>query len=136
MKLISIIYAIFVTLAMSLIFYSPVFAMDDPGFSITRMVICQGVSDREPNGITDTFSVDAETVFSFLEAKDIEFDTTISFVWYFEGQEKARISLPLQEGKRWRTYSSKKLANLKGNWSVELQENSGIVLNSVSFRVE
>ena len=136
MKLISIIYAIFVTLAMSLIFFSPVFAMDDPGFSKTRMVICQGVSDREPNGIADTFSVDAETVFSFLEVKNIEFDTTVSFVWYFEGQEKARISLPLQECKRWRTYSSKILANLKGNWSVELQENSGIVLNSVSFHVE
>ena len=110
--------------------------MDDPGFTITRMVICQGVSDREPNGTANTFSVDAETVFSFLEVKNIEFDTTVSFIWYFEGQEKARVALPLQKGKRWRTYSSKKLANLKGNWKVELQENSGIVLNSVSFRVE
>ena len=136
MKLLSATFAIFVTLAMSLVFFSPSSAMDDPGFSIVRMVICQGVSDREPNGIADTFSVDAETVFSFLEAQDIEFDTTISFVWYYEGQEKARVALPLQKGRRWRTYSSKKLANLKGSWTVELQESSGIVLNTVSFRVE
>ena len=136
MKLISIIYTIFVTLAMSLIFFSPVFAMDEPGFTITRMVICQGVSDREPNGTADTFSVDAEKVFSFLEVKNIEFDTKISFVWYFEDQEKARVSVPLQKGMRWRTYSSKKLANMKGSWKVELQEASGIVLNTVSFQVQ
>ena len=82
MKLLSLIFAIFATVTMSLAFFSPVYAMDDPGFSISRMVICQGVSDREPRGISDTFSVDAENVYSFLEAKDIEFDTTISFVWY------------------------------------------------------
>jgi hypothetical protein len=37
---------------------------------------------------------------------------------------------------RWRTYSSKKLAGLKGNWKVELLESSGIILNSVSFQVQ
>jgi hypothetical protein len=136
MKLRPIISAIFVTITVSLILFSPVFSMDDPGFTISRMSVCERISDREPFGITDTFSIDAGTVFCFLEAKDIEIDTTISFVWYFEGQEKARISLPLQKGRRWRTYSSKKLANLKGSWTVELQESSGIVLNTVSFQVQ
>ena len=136
MKLDRIISAIFVTLTVSLIFSSPVFSMDDPGFTIGRMVMCERISDREPDGIAEKFSADTETVFCFLEAKDIEIDTTISFVWYMEGQEKARINLPLQKGRRWRTYSSKKLANMKGNWTVELQKASGIVLNTVSFKVD
>ena len=130
------IFAILITLLVSLIFVSPIFSMDDPEFTINRMVVCERIVDREPEGIADTFSADVETVFCFLETQDINVDTTISFVWYFEGQEKARIPLPLQKGPRWRTYSSKKLANMKGNWTVELQENSGIVLSAVSFRVQ
>ncbi|MBW2466155.1 MAG: DUF2914 domain-containing protein, partial [Deltaproteobacteria bacterium] len=94
-----------------------------------------GVSDREPYGIAEEFSVGAETVFCFLEAENIELDRIVSFVWYFEGEKKARVSLPIQEGKRWRTYSSKKIAQLKGNWTVELQDESGVVLSTVSFRI-
>jgi hypothetical protein len=100
------------------------------------MVICESVTDREPVAIADTFSANTERVYCFLEAGKIESDTTISFVWYFEGREMARVSLPLAKGIRWRTYSSKKLAGLKGNWKVELQESSGIVLNSASFLVQ
>ncbi|MCK5503752.1 MAG: DUF2914 domain-containing protein [Thermodesulfovibrionia bacterium] len=130
------IFAILITLLVSLIFVSPIFSMDDPEFTINRMVVCERVTDRKPEGVADTFSADVETVFCFLETQDINVDTTISFVWYFEGQEKARIPLPLQKGMRWRTYSSKKLANMKGNWTVELQETSGIVLNTISFKVQ
>ena len=132
----TIIFKILITLSVSLIFVLPSYSMDDPEFSISRMVMCERVADREPIGIADTFTADVETVFCFLETQNINVDTTISLVWYFEGQEKARITLPLQKGPRWRTYSNKKLAHMKGNWTVELQENSGIVLSTVSFRVQ
>ena len=136
MELRPVLSKILITLSVSLIFVSPVFSMDDPGFTISRMVMSERVTDREPNAIADIFSADVETVFCFLETKDINIDTVVSFVWYFEGQEKARINLPLKKGMRWRTYSSKKLANMKGSWTVELRENSGIVLNTVSFKVQ
>ena len=132
----TIIFKILITLSVSLIFVLPSYSMDDPEFSISRMVMCERVADREPIGIADTFTADVETVFCFLETQNINVDTTISLVWYFEGQEKARITLPLQKGVRWRTYSNKKLANMKGSWTVELQEASGIVLNTVSFKVQ
>ena len=136
MKLCPIISKIIITLTVALIFISPVSAMDDPGFTISRMVTSKSISDREPNDTAVTFSAEDETVYCFLEAKNIEFDTTVSFVWYFEGHEKARVNVPLQKGMRWRTYSSKKLAEMKGSWKIELQESSGIVLNTVSFQVE
>lgn len=125
-----------ITLILSLVFLSPASSMDDPGFTISRMVMCEMVAEKEPVIITDTFHAATEKAFCFLEAIEIEHDTTVSFVWYFEDKEMARISLPLIKGARWRTYSSKKLAGLKGNWKVELQESSGIVLNSVSFQVQ
>jgi hypothetical protein len=136
MKLRAAISVIFLALSIQFIFLSPVFSMDDPGFTFTRMVMSEKISDREPHGITNIFSGDTESVFCFLEVKNIEQDTTISFVWYFEGQEKARVNLPLKRGRRWRTFSSKKIAHLKGNWTVELQEESGIVLNTVPFQVQ
>ena len=123
-------------LALLLSFFSSASSMDDPGFIINRMVICERVADREPVAIADTFSANTEKVYCFLEVGEIESDTTVSFVWYFEGKEMAHVSLPLTKGLRWRTYSSKKLAGLKGNWKVELRESSGIVLNSASFLVQ
>ena len=115
---------------------TPVSAMDDPGFEISRMLVCETVSDREPVLPSETFTVDVGTVYCFLEAKEIEEDTTVTFVWYFEDREMARIILPLQRGKRWRTFASKTLGGLRGNWKVELVEASGIVLNTVSFQVQ
>ena len=136
MKLRPAILGIIATLTLSLSFFSPASSMNDPGFIINRMVMCERIADKEPVAIADTFSANTEKVFCFLEAKEIKHDTTVSFVWYFEDKEMARVSLPLTKGMRWRTYSSKKLAGLKGNWKVELQESSGIVLNSVSFQVQ
>ena len=136
MNLRPVILGFFVILTLLLAFFSSASSMDDPGFIINRMVICERVADKEPVAIADTFSANTEKVYCFLEAGEIESDTTVSFVWYFEGKEMAHVSLPLTKGLRWRTYSSKKLAGLKGNWKVELRESSGIVLNSASFQVQ
>ena len=119
-----------------LTFHAPAASMDDPGFTIERMVMCAGIVDREPVAIADTFAADTEKVFCFLEAGNIDADTMVSFVWYFADREMARVSLPLEKGKRWRTYASKKIAGLKGDWKVELQDSSGIILHTVSFQVQ
>ncbi len=136
MKLRPIILMFFAILSLIFSSFSPALSMDDPGFVINRMVASKSIADNEPVAIADAFSTDTERVFCFLEAKAIEFDTTVSFVWYFENKEMARVSLPLQKGRRWRTFSSKKIAGLTGKWTVELQESTGIVLNSVSFKVQ
>ena len=118
------------------IFLLPASAMDDPGFVISRMVMCETVSDKEPIHPSETFTFDIGTVYCFLEAVEIEEDTTVSFAWYYENREMAKITLPIQKGRRWRTFSSKKLEGLRGNWKVELVEASGIVLNTLSFQVQ
>ena len=136
MKLRPAVLGIIVTIIVFLSFFSSASSMDDSGFTINRMVICGKIIDKEPIAIGETFSSITEEVYCFLEAREIENDTTVSFVWYFEDAEMARVSVPLKKGWRWRTYSSKKLAGLKGKWEVELQDYSGIVLNSVSFQVQ
>ena len=123
-------------LLLHFIFLLSASAMDDPGFEIKRMVVCEAVSEREPVHPSETFNVDIGTVYSFLEAEKIDEDTTVSFIWYHENREMTRVTLPLQKGPRWRTFSSKKLEGLTGNWKVELVEASGIVLNTISFQVQ
>ncbi|MBW2501618.1 MAG: DUF2914 domain-containing protein [Deltaproteobacteria bacterium] len=135
MKFHPAVLALFATVTLVLSIQFPAVAMDEPGFAIKRMVIAENVVDREPVAVGETFTAATETVYCFLEAAAIEHDTTVHFVWYHEKTEVARVPLPLSAGKRWRTYSSKKLAGLKGDWTVELQEESGIILNSVSFTV-
>jgi len=136
MKSRPVVFGILVAAILTLSFLSPAASMDDPGFKIERMVMCEGIAGREPVAVSDTFSADTEEVYCFLEAGNIDQDTTISFVWYLEDREMARVSLPLVRGKRWRTYASKKIAGLKGNWKVELQDSSGIILHSVTFKVQ
>ena len=131
-RVMGILIAVFISLA----FTSPAFSMDEPGFTIKRMVISKDVVDREPVGIGDFFSAASEKIYCFLELTDIETDTQVAIVWFWSNQEMARVELPILENRRWRTYSSKKLAGLKGNWRAELLDSSGILLNQVNFTVE
>jgi hypothetical protein len=107
-----------------------------PAFNIERFVIAGSIENREPVGIVNAFASSTEKIYCFLEARDISEDTDVSFVWYHGEKEKARITLLLGKGSRWRTYSSKKLAGLKGDWKVELQDADGNVLDTVTFTVE
>ena len=136
MKFQHFIKTIIAALLLLLVFISPAFSMDDPGFIIERMVISGKIVDLEPIAIGEVFSAVTEKVYCFLETRDIDEDTLVSLVWYFENKEMTRVSLPLTKGPRWRTYSSKKLGGLKGDWKVELQDSSGIVHNSVTFQVQ
>ncbi len=111
-------------------------AADETVFTIQRFVIAGSVEDREPVGVVNAFASTTEKVYCFLEAGNITKDTTVSFVWYHGDKKMATVTLPLRKGSRWRTYSSKKLGGLKGDWKVELQDAGGNVIETVAFSVE
>jgi hypothetical protein len=111
-------------------------AAGDPGFNIARFMIAGSVEDLEPVGAVTAFSSSTEKVYCFLEARDIAEDTKIFFVWHHEDKNMATVELSLRKGSRWRTYSSKKLAGRTGNWTVELQDDDGKVVETVAFSVE
>jgi hypothetical protein len=109
---------------------------DEPLFTIERMVIAGSMDDRKPVGIVNLFASSTEKVYCYLEAADILEDTDVVFVWYYKDRVMARIELPLRQSSRWRTYSSKKLAGLKGIWKVALEDANGNVVKTVEFTVE
>lgn len=106
------------------------------GFSIERLVVCESVQNREPVGEAEIFPSTIAKVYSFLEARDIVQDTSVLFVWYFEESVHAKVDLTLREGDRWRTYASKEIRGLRGNWKVEIQDKNGNILKAIAFRVE
>jgi len=105
-------------------------------FTIKKLAITEDVKNREPVGISDTFPSTTEKVYCFLEAVDIAQDTQMSFVWYLEGKKMHSYELPIKQGSRWRTFSSKNLYSQKGNWKVEIKDSDGNTIKSVSFKVE
>lgn len=109
---------------------------DEPLFTVERMVIAGSIENRRPVGVVNVFSSSTEKVYCYLEAVDVLEDTDVVFVWYYKDRAMARIELPLRRSSRWRTYSSKKLAGLKGVWKVELEDIDGNVLKTVEFSVE
>lgn len=103
---------------------------------VSRLFISESILGREPAGATKVFSSDLEKVYCFLEARNITRDTVITFAWYYGEKEVLTISLPVREGARWRTYSSKKLAGLKGDWMVVIRDSNKAILGKVKFIVE
>jgi hypothetical protein len=106
------------------------------GFTISRTVVGTGVENNEPVGAAETFPGTTEKVYCFLEAADIAKDTEVSLVWFHGQDEKLKSTLPLKEGKRWRTYADKNLRGLKGDWKVEIKDADGNLLKEVKFKVE
>lgn len=109
---------------------------ESPDFSVSRAVVGTGVDNREPAGVAETFLATTEKVYCFLAAADISKNTEVSLVWYHGQDEKLKTTLPLQAGKKWRTYAYKNLRGMKGDWKVEIKDAAGNTLKEVTFKVE
>jgi len=105
-------------------------------FTVARLVACENVQDRTPVDVREVFPAGTETVYCFLEARDIAQPTEVKMVWYYEDQEVAQVPLTIGQGPRWRTYSSKKTQGMKGNWKVYLVDIADNTLASVQFVIE
>ncbi len=105
-------------------------------FTVARLVVGTGVENREPVGVAETFPASTERVYCFLEATNIKENTSINFVWYLNNTEVAKVDLQLNQGIRWRTYSSKSINGQTGNWRIEIKDMVGNTVSSVSFKVE
>ncbi|MDH4320542.1 MAG: DUF2914 domain-containing protein [Desulfobulbaceae bacterium] len=124
-------------LLVTLGFVSAAKAEEAAKFTIARLVVCTNVDAMEPElGTDEKFPLRLGKVSCFLEARQISADTTIRFVWKHNGVIQAKIPVLLKKGWRWRTYSHKKLDAKSGNWSVEIHDANGAVVDTVTFAVE
>lgn len=104
--------------------------------TIARMEIAGSVENREPVGIAATFPADTEKVYCFLEFRDMKQETTVNVVWTLGLNEMASVPLTIKPYAKFRTWANKTIGGMRGDWKVEVKDESGTVLKSATFKVE
>ena len=102
--------------------------------SVARASICTSIADREPVGAATSFT-NVERLYFFTEIIDAGENEVVQHVWYFKDEPLLTVDLTVN-GPRWRTWSHKNIAGMKGPWRAEVVNNKGEVLRAVSFTVD
>ena len=106
------------------------------GLTIARMEIAGGVENREPAGVASTFPATQEKVWCFVEFQNVDKETTINYVWTFGEKEVDKVPQTIKAFSKYRTWANKTIAGRKGDWKVDIIDESGTVLKSASFKIE
>lgn len=94
------------------------------------------VQDRELVGADTVFASNVGTVYAYTHLTGAQDTTQISHAWYYQDEEKARVSLSVRSAD-WRTWSSKRiLPSWTGTWRVMVEDAQGNVLATGSFEVK
>ena len=126
----------FFVLAALVLFLSPLsMAQENGGVEVAEIEFGAGVENRQPVGVDTNFPATVERVYCFTKIIGAADSTFVSHVWYYEGEEKARVELAVKS-QAWRTWSSKKiLESWEGRWRVEVVSAEGNVIAGKEFVV-
>jgi len=106
------------------------------GLTIARMEIAGGVENREPVGSAASFPATQEKVYCFLEFQNVANATTINVIWTLGANEMGKVQLAVKPFAKFRTWANKTVSGMKGDWKVDVLDESGAVLKSATFKVE
>lgn len=110
-------------------------AQEGAALQVTEMEFATGIENRAPVGADTSFAETVGKVFCFTRITGALQPTTVSHVWYRDGEEMARVELAVN-GPSWRTWSSKELEGTEpGNWRVDVLSAASEVLASKEFTV-
>lgn len=112
---------------------APVAAQE--GGVTVEAVIAQGIVDREPVDTGSTFAAGVGQLYCWMRVEGAEAGTVLEHVWKFAGYQW---TVPLEiGGTHWRTYSSKVIVpEWTGEWTVEIRDEGGNVLKTLTFTVQ
>lgn len=96
--------------------------------SVERMTFCTGVEEREPVEEGSEFAAEIGKLYFWSNVLNEGEETTVEHVWYLNGEEKARVELPIRYPRN-RVWSSKIIPpEWDGQWVVEIVAAGGIKL--------
>jgi hypothetical protein len=105
------------------------------GLTVSRMEMATSIEDRQPSGVATSFPATQDKVYCYLELKNVAKDQTITYAWTF-GDQTDRVTQQIKKAARWGTWGTKTIAGRKGDWKVDVFDESEAVLKSASFKVE
>jgi len=95
-----------------------------PVLSVQDMAFCSSVVDREPVSRDSTFSPDIGQIICWTNVSNDGGEGSVEHVWYYNGEEVARVELPAKYSRN-RVWSSKKiLPEWTGKWTVAVMAGS------------
>jgi hypothetical protein len=98
-------------------------------------VMTTAIFDREPVDEVEAFPRQNGKLYCFTRILGAEEPVKIYHVWYRGEQLMSRVELPVKSS-NWRTWSAKRfLEAWSGEWHVEVQDERGIVLKQVDFKL-
>ncbi len=104
--------------------------------NVAEMVIATAIADREPVEPGILFTTNTERLYCHSRITSIA-PTTITHIWYREGERVAEIPLQIGAASSWRTWSSKAIfPATPAAWRVEIVAENGVLLSQTDFTVE
>ena len=107
-----------------------------PSLPISRMELCGSVMDRKPVDVSAAFTAAQDKVFCYLEFKDVKKETTVNVVWTLGQNEMGKVPLTIKPYPKFRTWASKSISGMKGDWKVDVVDETGAVLQTAAFKVQ
>jgi hypothetical protein len=106
------------------------------GLTIARLEIAGNVVDRMPVEIASSFPASQEKVYCYLDFRDVEEETAVTVMWSLEQDEMGKVPLTIKPYERFRTWASKAIYGMQGDWSVDVLNEEGFVIKSAAFTVQ
>lgn len=103
------------------------------GLKVEKAVTATSVEDHEPVGEATEFDASVGKVYCWSKVLAETVPTTIKHVWYADDQKVFELPLDIKYPST-RTWSNKTIR--PGNWRVDVTDEAGTVLTSVSFTVK
>ncbi len=102
---------------------------------VAESVITTAVVERAPVDVVQNYPAQEGRLYCFTRIVGAPVETAVTHVWLYEGQEMARVALPVRSD-NWRTWSSKTLPGTQaGKWQVDVYDENGQLLVSVPFEL-
>jgi len=105
---------------------------EEKGLRVEKAVAATAVEDREPVGEATEFEASVGRVYCWTKVLAETTPTAIKHVWYVDEQKVFEITLDIKYPST-RTWSLKTIK--PGAWRVDITDEGGTVLSSVSFTV-
>lgn len=105
----------------------------DQGITVEKIVVATSVDNHDPVGENKEFEASVGTVYCWTKVTAKTVPVAIKHVWYFGDKKVFEQSLDLKFAST-RTWSNKSVKS--GSWKVDVTDDAGTVLSSVSFTVK
>lgn len=125
-----------VILVMVIVLSSGLFAQNRENIKVEKIAVCTSVENRQPIGVDSVFTANVGHLYCYIKLVSPTDMSKVSHVWFYQDKQMYKIDLTIK-AKTFRTWSSKTiLSDWKGDWRVEVQDSTGNIITSTSFKIQ